>query len=189
MSKQYVDSSAIDHLTPHETTIAIGTGAMEGSGGTHITALGYQALKSVTNNNPGQNVAVGSKAANFFQMNSSVCIGYNAGGQSGSRNGDNNVMIGNQAGYKAWGSRNLFLGSGVMYNGGSGNDRFVLGRSTNHLFVGKIPLAGVHEGELFINATKLSVPSTIKTQADLSSLSIGDIYCDTSAGNTLKVKL
>jgi hypothetical protein len=60
-----------------------------------------------------------------------------------------------------------------------------MGYSTNLLFDGKLP-TGSTEGELLINATTLKVNSSIKTEADLASLEVGQLYVDILAGNVLK---
>jgi len=170
VSKKYVDDSDVPNVQPHWSTIAVGNEALGNNNSPqHTTALGYRAHYDITNNSPGKNVCIGSLAGISFQMSSSVMVGYNSGG-GGTRYGSNNTFLGNETGWSCSGSGNIFIGSKVMYNGqgGSvqGDDRFVLGRDTNHLFVGKIPTSST-EGELFINASTVELPlSSLPTAYD-----------------------
>jgi len=158
----------------------------------YTTALGYKAHANVSSG--GQwNANFGAQSGHYYNGQFNVFVGYASGGggsssSGGSKAGDYNLMIGNEAGNKAAGHRNIFVGPGAGKNQGTDDDRFKLGYYSYLLFDGKMP-TGSTEGELLINATKLKVNSSIKTQADLSSLEVGQLYVDTSAGNVLKVKM
>ena len=88
-----VGRQALDAITTGQFNIAMGYQAM-GSSGTAVsssTALGYQALKSVTGNN---NTALGYLAGNTTTSGTNVtCIGYDA--EASSATASNEVTLGN----------------------------------------------------------------------------------------------
>ena len=176
----------------NQTSIYIGKEANHNStsSGNYTTAVGYRANSFVTSGGGQWNACFGAQAGMYYMGQMNTFIGYATGGggsssSGGQKVGSHNVFVGHQAGMSSGGNRNIFIGSEVT--GGSGDDRFKLGCSSQLLFDGKLPTSST-EGELLINATKLKVNSSIKTQADLASLDVGQIYVDTSAGNVLKMK-
>ena len=179
----------------NQTSLYVGTLANDSSTNpynNYTTALGYKAHANVSSG--GQwNANFGAQTGHYYNGQFNVFVGYASGGggsssSGGSKSGDYNLMIGNEAGNRAAGHRNIFVGAGAGKNQGTADDRFKLGYYSYLLFDGKLP-TGSTEGELLINATKLKVNSSIKTQADLGSLEVGQLYVDTSAGNVLKVKM
>ena len=134
---------------------------------------------------------VGGQASKYRKQEHTVAIGRQAGHLN---SGDTNAS----AGY----SGNIYIGSGSGLNHKSGSNcvmigkdvtaepahsRLLIGTGNDHLIKGTFGTTANAEVEL--NADTIKLPSTIKTQADLAKLSVGQVYVDTSDGNTLKMKL
>ena len=177
--------STIPYNNTHWTSMFIGSNAGPSSGdGAGVTAVGYYAGKD----GGGRfNTYLGQAAGAAFSGDRNTMIGQMSG--SGVvRSGTNNTFLGYQSGYGTSGDNNILIGSEVGENEPDEDNRLMIGKKTDLLLDGKIPTSST-EGELLINATTLKVNSGIKTEADLASLEVGQLYVDTSAGNVLKVKM
>ena len=135
----------------------------------------------------------GTQSGKYRRQPHSTCIGRFAGGLAnvvpqgtGSSGYSHNTYVGSSCGAgHLTGSNCLNLGAGV--NEANGDSRLLIGSGANHLIKGTFGTTA--NADIELNADTIRVPSTLKMQADLANLSVGQVYVDTSDSNTLKVKL
>ena len=135
---------------------------------------------------------LGTQSGKYRRQTHTTCVGRFAGGLAnvgqgaGSAGYTHNTYLGSSSGAgHLTGSNCLYLGAGV--NEANGDSRLLIGSGADHLIKGTFGTTA--NADIELNADNIKVPSTLKTQADLANLSVGQVYVDTSAGNTLKVKL
>jgi hypothetical protein len=185
-----VGVSALANNTNHNNS-AFGLSALQGStGGAYNNAFGVNALQN--NVNGGYNNAVGGGA---IQNPSSTASYNNALGYQALHGtfGNENIGIGNQAGYLNTGSKNIYLGSQPNLSGNgyisSGSNNIGIGYNTlftssttdNQLNIGNF-LYGVLPAAT--SATTLSLPTTgalgVGTSSPFAKLSIQSNNGDTA---------
>ena len=134
----------------------------------------------------------GTQSGKYRRQQHSTCVGRFAGGLAsvgqgaGSAGYTHNTYLGSSCGAgHLSGSNCLYLGAGV--NEANGDSRLLIGAGSDHLITGTFGTPA--NASIDLNADSIKVPSTIKTQVDLANLAVGQVYVDTSAGNTLRVKL
>ena len=130
----------------------------------------------------------GAQAGKYRRQQHSTCVGRFAGGLSNvvpQGTGSSGYSHNSCGAGLLTGSNCLYLGAGV--NEANGDSRLLIGSGSEHLITGTF--GATANADIELNADTIKVPSTIKTQADLANLSVGEVYVDTSAANTLKVKL
>ena len=82
------------------------------------------------------NIAIGDGAGDLSDSsNYCIVIGYDAGRNS--KKGENNVVIGTQAGYKYRGNNNVFIGNKAGYNEEGSNRLYIANSSSNPLIYGE----------------------------------------------------
>ncbi len=96
------------------------------SHGNDNTVIGYQAGITVSSTSSG-NTLIGSQAGVFRDGQYNTIIGAFAAGSfpSGNRSGDNNCIIGYQAGFTGVGYSNTFIGDRAGYNNSSNSNVFI----------------------------------------------------------------
>ena len=173
-------------------TVAIGDSCCFNSQSTDGTvAIGTNCLQQGFNND--ESVCIGDRSCYNRRQSKLTAIGCNSGrihnhGTDGlaSAGYEKNIFLGHSAGVDfLQGSNNIFIGCGVTK--GTASDTLLIGKGSTHLITGVFGTAA--NAEIELNADTFKLPSTLKTQADLSSIAVGTVYVDTSDGNTLKLKL